>query len=124
MAEGPRQERGPVARGGALVYIPRHVSSACCMYLLCRHPCHAGAHEPPATKEEQMMPSRKIVLALIAGAGLILLLGACKPTCTVDQLQAPINLDPDSELDVLDPANLVNFTWGYPASDCEPDFFE
>jgi len=70
------------------------------------------------------MPSRKLVLALLASAGLALFLGACKPTCTVEELQAPINLDPDSELAVIDPYNLVPFTWGYPVSDCEPDFFE
>jgi len=70
------------------------------------------------------MPSRKLVLALLAGAGLALFLGACKPTCTVEELQAPIDLDPNSDADVFDPESLVEFTWGYPETECEPDFFE
>jgi len=35
-----------------------------------------------------------------------------------------VNLDPNSDADILDPAELATFTWGYPTSDCEPDFFE
>ncbi len=70
------------------------------------------------------MPSRKLALALLASAGLVLLLGACKPTCTVEELQAPIDLDPNSDSDVFDPESLVDFYWGYPDTECEPDFFE
>ena len=70
------------------------------------------------------MPSRKLALALLAGAGLALFLGACKPTCTVEELQAPIDLDPNSDSDVFAPESLVDFYWGYPDTECEPDFFE
>jgi hypothetical protein len=75
------------------------------------------------------MVNRKLILTVLAGAGLLLVLGACTPTCTVEQLQAPVGLDPDGEWNVLDltgpfPGNLVTFTWGYPITTCEPDFFE
>lgn len=75
------------------------------------------------------MLNRRLLTALLACAILVLLLSACKPTCTEAQLQAPVDLDPDGEWNVIDidappPANLVEFTWGYPISTCEPDFFE
>lgn len=75
------------------------------------------------------MITRRHLIALVVGAGLMVLLGACTPTCTTDQLQAPVDLDPNGEWNVLDidappPDNLVSFTWGYPISPCEPDFFE
>jgi hypothetical protein len=63
-------------------------------------------------------------MAPLAGAVGLCLLTACTPTCTEAQLQAPVNLDPNSDLDVLDPAEPATFTWGYPTSSCDPDFFE
>ncbi|MBN2388858.1 MAG: hypothetical protein JXB85_17715 [Anaerolineales bacterium] len=46
------------------------------------------------------------------------------PTCTEGQLQAPIDLDPDGEWIVLDPAVALVLQWGYPETTCTPDFFE
>jgi hypothetical protein len=70
------------------------------------------------------MPVRRLLLATIAcGAGLFLLT-ACHPTCTESELQAPVNLNPNSDAAVLDPSVLASFTWGYPTSSCDPDFFE
>ncbi|HET7012028.1 MAG TPA: hypothetical protein VFI11_14730 [Anaerolineales bacterium] len=70
------------------------------------------------------MTARQTTWALPIGAGILVFLGACTPTCTEAQLQAPVGLDPNGELDVLDPSTLATFAWGYPVSSCEPDFFE
>jgi len=40
------------------------------------------------------MLSKKLLFTMIAGTGLVLVVGACTPTCTEDQLLAPVNLDP------------------------------
>ncbi len=70
------------------------------------------------------MLSRRTLFAMASGAGLILMLGACAPTCTEDQLQAPVNLDPHTSSRLFDPSEHVDLSWGYPTSTCTPDFFQ
>lgn len=70
------------------------------------------------------MFNRSLLKALLTCAILVLLLSACKPTCTEAELQAPVDLDPNSDLDIFDPGELVTLNWGYPITTCEPDFFE
>ena len=62
----------------------------------------------------------------LAGLVVLLLAGCHLPetTCTPEELQAPIDLDPNSEMEVLDPEDPLVMTWGYPATGCSPDFFE
>ncbi len=74
----------------------------------------------------------------LAVAGLLWATAGCSlptevPRCTPEQLRAPISLSPNSEIEVVDPANLVTLRWSYPVTypiypyatvTCKPDFFE
>lgn len=68
------------------------------------------------------------LFACLAIVGFLWGLAACNwptelPRCTAEQLQAPINLNPNGESAVLDPANPLTLQWSYPAATCVPDFF-
>lgn len=74
------------------------------------------------------MKRLRLLISLLL-ASLILALAGCDmptalPPCTAEQLQAPIDLNPNSESVVLDPAALITLQWGYPPTTCAPDFFE
>jgi hypothetical protein len=71
---------------------------------------------------------RPLLLTWPVIAGLLLVSAGCNlptelPTCTAEQLQAPINLNPNGESVVLDPADPLTLQWGYPPTTCKPDFF-
>lgn len=72
---------------------------------------------------------RVCLLTCLANASLILALAGCNmptelPRCTAEQLQAPINLNPNGETAIIDPATSLFLQWGYPATNCAPDFFQ
>ncbi|MFH2103213.1 MAG: hypothetical protein ABIJ39_07650 [Chloroflexota bacterium] len=46
------------------------------------------------------------------------------PRCEPGELQAPIDLSPTGETAIVDPTVMLYLNWGYPSTDCAPDFFE